>query len=100
MLLEPFPVVFSHEKEGHRKEAYIRSIGFTKNFTKLQLKFKNKKKNIKHVYETLATKVFMRKESEANIEKFGYCVYHVCIGRQKHVDQVMCWKEGLRKYLR
>ena len=42
----------------------------------------------------------MRKESEANIEKFSYCVYHVCIGRQKHVDQVMCWKEGLRKYLR
>ena len=42
----------------------------------------------------------MRKESEANIEKFDYCVYHVCNGRQKYVDQVMCCKEGLRKYLR
>ena len=42
----------------------------------------------------------MRKESEANIEKFDYCVYYVRIKRQKHVDQVMCWKEGLRKYLR
>ena len=41
----------------------------------------------------------MRQESEANIEKFDYCVYHVCIWQQKH-DQVMCWKERLRKYLR
>ena len=24
----------------------------------------------------------MRKESEPNIEKFDYCVYHVCIGRK------------------
>lgn len=57
-------------------------------------------------HKTKATKIFTRKESQANVEKcevqkikvFNYCIYYVCIGRQKHVSQGKCWKEGLRKY--
>lgn len=54
-------------------------------------------------HKTKATKIFTRKESQANVEVqkikiFNCCIYYVCIWREKHVSQGKCWKEGLRKY--
>lgn len=43
----------------------------------------------------------MSRNQQCEVQKikiFNYCIYYVCIGRQKHVSQGKCWKEGLRKY--
>ena len=58
-----------------------------------------RQKRLKYLQEKRARPMSRNQQCEVQkIKIFNYCIYYVCIGRQKHVSQGKCWKEGLRKY--